>query len=774
MGLLAWSLVPASLAFVPPAEAQARSINIPAGPMVDSIRRLSEVTGASIGFSGALPSVRTREVRKAPSAAHALQEMLNGTGYRAVATGPSSFRIEQAPATATRPARAQPLPSRIEAVQPEIVVTALKRPQALATLPATARVVREGSLKSATGIAGTDQLSREVPSLTVSSVGPGLNRLFLRGIGDGPLNGFNQGSVAVLLDESRLNYDAPDPDWALVDIDQVEVLEGPQGPLYGTGALGGIVTTSTTRPDLSQASAKLSAGLSLTHDSDLSDSQSVIANLPVIPGRLAVRVVGYHSFQDGWIDNLGGQNDSNKQRLSGGRLAIRWVPAKRWTVDLSGAFQNRRARDSQYVDGDLGPLQRVDRIREPRDLDAKNATLTIAGQIGSLSLTSVTGVSWQEIAAAYDATPLAEELGMTGPTMVADDRHYRVVDQEIRIRETRPGSVSWLAGLSFIDASTDADIVAKDTASQRLLLSLKRSVTEAAVFGEASTKISRSLTLGGGARVFSISIDDEEKEALSTQKRSRSNVRGAVDANLTWTPRPSLTAFLRAATGYRPGGTNVEPDATQLLYEADELASVELGTRIKVVPAVSLDVTFFGARWKHVQADELLQNGLVATRNRGNAQNIGVETDARWSIDPSLTLRGGFMMQSARLESSGQGSGIDDPRLPVVPHFSGRFALDQTFHWGPWKGEASLGVRYIGATHLSFDPVLDRRTASRAIADGSISLSRNGWTAALVGENLTNSTADTFAFGNPYRVRQEPQRTPSKPRTVGLTVSRTF
>jgi outer membrane receptor for ferrienterochelin and colicin len=162
--------------------------------------------------------------------------------------------------------------------------------------------------------------------------------------------------VAVLLDDTRLNYDAPDPDWTLIDIKQVEVLEGPQGPLYGTGAIGGIVKISTNRPALDEASGAVTAGLSLSQDSDLSNSQSLIANVALIPNRLGVRVVGYRGFQDGWIDNVGGRADSNREELIGGRMALRWTPATDWTVDLAGAIQNRRAQDSQYVDGSLGAL----------------------------------------------------------------------------------------------------------------------------------------------------------------------------------------------------------------------------------------------------------------------------------------------------------------------------------------------------------------------------------------------------------------------------------
>ena len=776
MAVCAWSLAGGSL-FVAPAGALAATakINISAGPLDRSLRRLSDDTGVSIGSAGRLPTVQTRQVRGAASPAEALRQMLDGTGYRAVATGPASFRIERAPVSVAPSPTPPPPPSEpVEEAPREIVVTALKRPTRLSSLPATAHVLRASDLRAPIGLAGTDRVSQEVPSLISSSLGPGRNRLFLRGIGDGPLNGFNQGSVAILLNEARLNYDAPDPDWALIDIDQVEILEGPQGPLYGTGALGGIVKVSTNRPDLARASAQLAVGLASTREGDLSNRQSAIVNLPLVTGALGVRVVAYRQDQAGWIDDVGGARNSNRERLTGGRVSLRWHPFAPWTVDLTLAGQERSAADSQYVDGGLGPVQRPHRGREPRDLDNRLAMMTIAGQLGGLELTSITSATRQEAGALYDATPLAPLLGTSGMTMVNDDRRYRLFDQELRLSNRNQAGFEWLTGISYIKASTNADIQARDATSIIPLLTFRRSVTEAALFGEASMTIAPHLTVGGGARVFSSHLDDEGQEGASGSLRSKRNIRGAGSASVSWTPSATVTVFLHAASAYRPGGINVERDATQAVHDADELASLELGSHVRLGGAFSLDGTMFAARWQHVQTDELLANGLVATRNAGNARNLGVEADLRWSVMPASEIGGGIILQRARLETADQVQAIDDPRLPAVPQFAARLKYSQGFHLGAWDGKANVGIRYSGATHLSFDPILDRRTGGHATIDASIAVARDGWTAALIGDNLTNSSEDTFAFGNPYRVRAVPQHTPTKPVTIGITLGRRF
>src|SRR5436190_10457355 len=107
--LLAWSLATVSVAAIAyPADAATRAISIPSAGLSEAIRQLSSQTGVSVGFAGILPNIRTRQVRGALSPAEAHRQMLEGTGLRAIAAGPSSFRIEQVPPVA-RPGPTIPL-----------------------------------------------------------------------------------------------------------------------------------------------------------------------------------------------------------------------------------------------------------------------------------------------------------------------------------------------------------------------------------------------------------------------------------------------------------------------------------------------------------------------------------------------------------------------------------------------------------------------------------------------------------------------------------------
>lgn len=767
MAAFAWSLAAASAGSAVSAEAAPRTIDVQAGPLASSIRTLSEEAGVSIGYSGAMPSVRTNAVRRAATAADALRQMLDGTGYRAVQTGQSSFRIEAAPAV--RDAVPEPPPP---AEEPEVIVTALKRAVPLSRTPATVHVVKEADVSREGIVPGSADLGQQTPALSITDLGPGLNRIFLRGIGDGPLDGFDQGSVAILMNEARLNYDAPDPDWALVDVGQVEVLEGPQGPLYGTGALGGIVKVETRRPDPSMASADVRAGLMMTSDGDVSNAEVAILNLPA-NDRLALRAVGYQQRQSGWIDNFGASSDINGQRVTGARLAARWLPPGGWTVDLSGATQTRRSSDSQYVDGGIGPLERPSRLSEPREMDSNFLILTVNGPIGGLGLTSISSISGQAVSAFYDATPLAAVLHSSGATQADDNRHYRLIDQEVRLSSPGGGSFDWLAGASLISATTKAKVSIMDSTGTRTLLTLDRTITEAALFGETGLAVSDTVRIGEGARLFLSRVDDEGSQGGAETAQGNRRLRASGSLDIGWTPSSNRIFFLRASTAYRPGGTNVQPDASESYFRADNLAEIEAGTRLRFGSRIAMDASVYAARWRRVQSDELLANGLVATRNAGNAWNYGFEGHADWSPRPGLKLSAGLMAQSSRVDNN-IALQLEDRRLPVVPQLTGRVQLAKEFRVAGWKGSAEVGGQYVGATHLSLDPGLDRRIAGRAVVDASLSLSKGPWTASLFGRNLANSTADSFAFGNPYRVMSAPQQTPLQPRTIGLSLGRRF
>jgi outer membrane cobalamin receptor len=342
-------------------------------------------------------------------------------------------------------ARGRPLPPT-PAPPPElvstetIVVTAAKRRQPLESLPMAVSVVHPEQYRPADASAGTAWLGSEVDGLAMTNSGPGRNRMFLRGVADTPFNGESQATVAVVFDDARLTYAAPDPDIRLVDVDRVEILKGPQGALYGTGALGGIYHIVSNRPDFDEASLRASVGAEAMVHGALGYSGFAVANLPLRRGRAALRVVGYSERSAGWIDT-GDRKNANGGRVFGARAELGVDVVDGWRFDLTGFGQWLNSRDSQYVYAS-GARSRPAQLPEPHDNDLRHASVRLGKRAGNLEITLSSALTWHEIGDTMDATEGAGGFGLTNPRLLIDDRFHRVWDSEARVGN-QSGDVTW-------------------------------------------------------------------------------------------------------------------------------------------------------------------------------------------------------------------------------------------------------------------------------------------------------------------------------------------
>ena len=304
--LAATALLPAEALLPSPGEARdaaaASHIEIAALPLADAIEQLSRQAAVSIGTDGSLPAIRTRRVHDARGVAQAFAAMLAGSGLVAHRVAATAWRIGVArsarPAAAVR--RGDVSPIAIEGGA--IVVTAAKRAQQLRNLARSVSVARLSDAQANDPDSGSGIVAASTEGLTLTSLGPGRNRMFLRGVADSPFDGASQSTVAVLVDDSRLTYSAPDPDLRLVDVDRVELLKGPQGSLYGTGALGGIYHIVTKRANTGESGGTVAGGIIGVDHGGVGASASAVANVALAPDTAALRLVTYATDEPGWID----------------------------------------------------------------------------------------------------------------------------------------------------------------------------------------------------------------------------------------------------------------------------------------------------------------------------------------------------------------------------------------------------------------------------------------------------------------------------------------
>ena len=130
----------------------------------------------------------------------------------------------------------------------ELLVTARKRPERLDTLPAGISVV-SGDQLIATAAGGARDTAGQLVGVLATNLGPGRDKLLMRGLSDGAFTGRARSTVSTYLDDAPINYNAPDPDLRLTDVERIETLRGPQGALYGSGALSGVYRIVANKPD---------------------------------------------------------------------------------------------------------------------------------------------------------------------------------------------------------------------------------------------------------------------------------------------------------------------------------------------------------------------------------------------------------------------------------------------------------------------------------------------------------------------------------------------
>ncbi|CAN5242990.1 TonB-dependent receptor [soil metagenome] len=704
----------------------------------------------------------------------ALRQMLDGSGLRARHMG-GIYRIEL---VRRQPAQHAPVPSQSAPLSTfpsaDIVVTAQKRPQMLASIPLSVAIVSfDGFAQGSTSPSSRD-MTFNTEGLAMTNLGPGRNRQFIRGVADSPFNGQSQSTVAVQVDDARVIFDAPDPDLRLVDVDRVEILKGPQGPLYGSGALGGIYHIVTRRPELDKTSLAARLSTEGVQHGGIGTGLEAVVNLPIITDKLALRAVGYRVVNAGWLDNDNGRENSNSVETVGLRLSLRWRPTEDWTVDIGVVQQSLNARDSQYVDAGMRSLKRTNDLAEPTDNDFKMAHATIEGRVGALQLVSTTSYVDHGFNYALDASEAAASFGLTGPVRFTDSRAYTLFNQEVRL--SSEGVDHWLLGASFLRATTSGtSSVAVDDEATQVVEQIDRKTSEYAVFGEASWRLFNSIDATLGARLSQSVSEDEAAEQSGSRILKGSKTILSPSAALSLPLGDRGIVYLRYARAMRPGGLAPAGQTTSGRFDADELDTLDLGIRRASLDSrLALSASAYVTRWDNIQSDYLLDNGLVSTRNAGRGRIFGLEASMDWHTGSGFSFSMGGAAQNARLTRAQDGVELDDLRLPITPRLSGRLSIAKTLALAGWQGQATVQANYVGSARLSFDSDLDREMGEYSIVGAHAEMSRTPWTLGVRLDNLLDVKGDSFAFGNPFSIRDGSQFTPVRPRTLTLSIARSW
>lgn len=776
-------IIAALLALAVPTVAHAADapISITATTLDVALTSLARQTGTDIiSTEPGLARIRVRPVQGRMSVRAALDRLLDGSGYRALAVDGRSFRIvadrRKAPVARTRPARTPPPPADAGT---DVVVTASKQRVPLMRYPGTLTMVT--GLIGPGGMRGTpdlDSRAQSIPVLQSTALGAGRNKIFIRGVADSSFNGATQSTASIYFGDVQLAYSGPEPDLRLYDMKSVDVLEGPQGTLYGAGAIGGIIRMTPAPAELGRIGGAIEGGASATAHGEAGFDVSARLNLPVVDDLLGLRAVAYRVRDGGYIDDPGqGRSNVNRVDTIGGRLAGRLDPGGGWLVDASILAQRIDGRDASYGEG-VDRLTRVTTQAQPYFNRFMLGRFVVTKNWDSgLQLLSATGVSDVHSSDLFDSTP----PGFPLPLVYRTDDSRLLLTHETRLSRSSAGGNSWVLGVTLLrnrDAEARVSGFADDPTD---IIGVTNVTQSASLFGEGTLAITHRLAATLGARLTYARVDSEP----STQPTAGSFIRGRSTRRfdptfaLSWRVSQRWALFGRIQTGYRTGGLAVARGIGRVAdFNSDSIIVGEIGfRRLHDGPTgVTVSGSASFAHWVDIQADLINRRGAPYTSNFGDARIFTLEGNIDYAPIAGLHATAAFLFTSNTV--SGPLADLSQPqnrRLPETPPLAGNAAL--TYEWSSGRATKwSVGVNgnYVGRSVLGTGDVLDISQGKYFVAGLHAGWERDGLAVTLAVENLTDRADNRFAYGNPFTFISRAEATPLRPRTVRVGVSRSW
>ncbi|WP_417461247.1 TonB-dependent receptor [Kordiimonas sp.] len=666
----------------------------------------------------------------------------------------------------------------------EIVVTAQKREQRLIEVP-MAITAMSGTELEERGIDSIQDLSFAVPGLTMREDGPGSYQIFLRGIanayGGGSLTSIYQDEVPMVL----TGYDVLPT--RTLDIARIEVLKGPQGTLYGQGAVGGAIRYITNDPVLDAFEGNVSADLSTVDSGSMGAEFTGVVNVPVVEGKFALRLAGTVKTGGGWQDHPeAGIKNGNDEELQNFRLKALWKP----TEDLSflATFVSYHAEyelGQGYENPDRTIFVAIDpaeaQMSKLWDYELYNLTLTY--DLGFAEL--ISSSSYVDQTHNYPFSYRGGEDTIYLGSYEGNDERFNPGEQftqEVRLASTGDGPLQWTVGGFYRDmersltAHFEYDYFGFVVTDQEYFSGNKSE--SFALFANASYRWDR-LELGAGVRYFEDNASETNgfapNQVTEEGKFDTINPRFYLSYALT----DDLNMYASVAKGFRSGGFNTGGNPA---YDPESLWSYEVGLK-----GAALDgAVYFDVAGYYTKYDDMLRRGLVflgvdlglqsLVSNVGAAEVKGLEASLSWRATDALTFSAtGTVIDAEVTEINAEDTSnvVGDP-IDYVPDYS--FTLGAMYDF-QWSSDMPGYVR-LDYSHRAKMPYVDltsfpaentpQFSDTIGLLDARIGLTSGAVSVELYAKNLTNENK----YIDPYHAWNNANRT--RPRTIGIKMGLDF
>ena len=661
----------------------------------------------------------------------------------------------------------------------EIVVTADFRGRAASDLPASVTIFNATELEQR-AVQHFEELVNAVPNLNWSGDGHRARYFQIRGAGElEQYQGAPNPSVGFLIDD--IDFSGIGTVATLFDMQQVEVLRGPQGTRYGANALAGLIYMQSTMPKAEWSGrVQLMAGEDDAYSAGLALGGSLNKDDSVL-----MRMSVHQHQSDGFRNNpYLGRQDSNRRDETTVRGRLTWLPEDDWQINLAVLVADV---DNGYDAFALDNSYTVLSDKPGRDAQRSNGAsvkVQYSGWAG-LSFTSITALADSDIEFSYDADWGNSDswAPVTYDYISISDRERKTLSQEFRFI-----GAQWLIGgyamrlqdeLDTFDWGEYYDPFFDFAASLNASFASDYEATSLAAFGQYEFSLTSATQLSVGLRLERRATEYDDSNGLR-ESPAESMVGG--ELALSHAHSDSMTSFVTLSRGYKAGGFNlgVVP-ADRREFEAEGMWNVEAGIKSTWLQnKLHLNASIFYAQRDDQQVRTSFQidpgdpaSFVFFTDNAAEGDTLGLEADVRWLPNDAWELYATIGLLDAT---------FDKFVTPQV-NLNGReqaHAPDYSFAAGGRYSHSSgffVRVDMTARDEFFFDVSHDKRSQAYHLANARIGFEADKWSAQLWARNLFDEeyAVRGFFFGN-----EPPDFPPTlytrfgDPRQVGISFDMSF
>jgi iron complex outermembrane receptor protein len=684
----------------------------------------------------------------------------------------------------------------------DIIVTAQRREERLQDVPIALSAITARDIANR-NVTSLNDLQSAVPGLRLVDIGPGSQRIQLRGISQ------YQGlpTVGNYIDEFSINpFGASGTaEVRLLDMERVEVLRGPQAVLYGEGSMGGTIRYVTAKPQLDEVSGSVLGELNSVRGGEIGYRAEGVLNLPIATDMVGLRVAAAHEEQGGWTDGPLGK-DVNDLEISTVRAKLLAQPSDALSIALMGMYHEADQGVKSYSNRDRTTDQIV---ASPARQQYWLGTLEIGYDFGPATLTSITGYLEQKSRSVDDSgpfyntafIPLIPLFPLFGLPAVPENSQLFVSavsdlegkltkwSQEFRITSNGEGPLRYVFGASYTNGKTRGDGVGNvESAVPDLIPSDVLGATLGAAFiqrtreqskiyafyGSVGYDLTDALTLDVGGRYF---ID---KRSVDSFLSIAPPVGPQSDTFKSFNPRVSLTArtgdsgivFATVSKGFRSGGFNISSNPNiPAAFDPEKLWSYEAGLKQSLLDGrLFIEASFYYNDYKNIQSNTLLLPGIAALINSGTGRGPGVDLSVQMKPSREITFTGTVGYNHMRFKTASVDKIQGDP-FDLVPDWNWSAAIDYRPQLSDTVGFiAHADIGFIDSAQIALRQIGQVvPTEAREVANVRLGVTFDRFEAYA----FANNVFDTSKIVNPaFGAFFEPIYT--RPRTIGVGVKGAF